>query len=96
MSATDRNLSIHNLGKNAALRASDGIWQVLAGAPIDCTDPLFSDWTPLHYAAWNGHAASCAMLLRLGAKPFPLDHADWTPWECALILEHEDVRRSPA
>ena len=36
------------------------------GAEINATDA--AGWTALHYAAWNGHAETCALLLERGAS----------------------------
>jgi hypothetical protein len=74
--------------------------QAAGGADVNHTDPLFSCWTPLHYAAWNGHAAAARALLELGAYPFPLDRASMTPWQCARLAgrdaAEEELRRGGA
>jgi len=63
------------LGDVAALqRALD---TAALGAPADATDD--DKWTPLHYAAWEGHADAVARLLEAGFPVRAANAAGATP-----------------
>ncbi|XP_065586518.1 ankyrin repeat domain-containing protein 66 isoform X2 [Cyrtonyx montezumae] len=46
-------------------------------------DPDWGDWTPLHWAAANGHVAMLRLLLNRGARPCVRNAVGRTPVHCA-------------
>ena len=59
------------------------------GAEVNGKDN--SGWTPLHYAAWDGHADVAALLLDRGAEVNVKTIDGWTPLHYAADYGHADV-----
>ncbi len=60
-----------------------------AGADPSATDK--SGWTPLHYAAFDGHAEIVTTLLDAGADPSAKDQLGWTPLHYAVFDGHAEI-----
>ena len=92
----DANNQKCRMGIAAAARVLGGSPAAAAAAPG--TTDVVNDrdgWTPLHWAAYEGHPAAVAALLRLGALPDTPDFLDGkTPLHWAVHLSHPGVIRA--
>mmetsp|Transcript_52389 Transcript_52389/g.162618 ORF Transcript_52389/g.162618 Transcript_52389/m.162618 type:complete len:673 (-) Transcript_52389:32-2050(-) len=86
---SDPNLLLREAAKNGEYMEVER--QVKAGADVNHTDPQFSCFTPLHWAAWYGSPATCRKLIELGAYKFPLDRGELTPYLLAWDFGRWDV-----
>ncbi|ORZ36065.1 hypothetical protein BCR44DRAFT_33919 [Catenaria anguillulae PL171] len=57
---------------------------------IDISDKYYN-WTPLFYAASEGHVKCCQVLLDHGARPDLVDETGWTAMTHAVYRGHVDV-----
>lgn len=76
----------------AAERGMDGMVNMLLAKTG--VDPNFKDnegWTPLQWAAENGHEAIIKLLLAKGADPNSKDNIGWTPLQWAEIKGDEAI-----
>jgi ankyrin repeat protein len=51
---------------------------------------LYTDWTPLMWAAWNGHPESALLLLESGANPNAQSSMSMTLLDCAIMPHRVD------
>lgn len=58
-------------------------------ADVNERDP--NAFTPLHWAAMNGHTQTCALLLDRGADPDTRGRAGRTPLDMAVFYGHTDT-----
>jgi ankyrin repeat protein len=54
----------------------------------------WKNWTPLHWAAYRGHAAVVELLLARGADPLAVDEEGQSPHDLALQGGHDESRPS--
>ncbi|KAJ3071112.1 hypothetical protein HDU98_005824 [Podochytrium sp. JEL0797] len=62
------------------------------GGDVDMVD-IFQSWTPLFYAASEGHIESVKLLLAAGCSKTVKDETDWNAWTYALYHGHMEVAK---
>ena len=83
-----------NVGRTALHHSADfatnvEISKLLISYGADCNALTFTQWTPLHFAAQNGHEKTCQLLLQHEADCNALNVDQWTPLHIAARYGHE-------
>ncbi|KAJ3357848.1 phosphate system positive regulatory protein pho81 [Entophlyctis luteolus] len=62
------------------------------GGDVDILD-VFQGWSPVFYAASEGHLASVELLLNAGCSKTIKDETDWNAWTYALYHGHIEIAK---
>ena|SRR5256885_41754 len=67
------------------------VQSILIEHPERVTATDDDNWTPFHFAAWEGHTDIVNILIKHYANVMATDNDGWTPLHYATLNGHEDI-----